>query len=57
MKLKNKNVLFMLLFCLNTICTTDKSLISIERHGIAQIEFLPSSVANAIHNYTLQGFI
>ena len=41
----------MLLFRLNTIFTADKSLMTIERHGMAQIEFFISRVGNAIYNY------
>ena len=41
----------MLLFRLNTIFTVDKSLMTIERHGMAQIKFFISRVGNAIYNY------
>ena len=41
----------MLIFVLILFFTADKSLMTIERHGMAQIEFLPSSVENAIYNY------
>ena len=45
----------MLLFRLNTIFTVDKSLMTIERHGMAQIKFFISRVGNAIYNFFCKG--
>ena len=52
-EIKKLKCVIHVIICLNTIFTADKSLMTIERHGMAQIEFLPSSFANAIYNYLL----
>ena len=54
-EIKKQKCVIHVIICLNTIFTADKSLMTIERHGMAQIEFLPSSVANAIYNFFSKG--
>ena len=50
-EIKKQKCVIHVIICLNTIFTADKSLMTIERHGMAQIEFLISRFGNAIYNY------
>ena len=38
-EIKKQKCVIHVIICLNTIFTADKSLMTIERHGMAQIEF------------------
>ena len=54
-EIKKQKCVIHVIICLNTIFTADKSLMTIEIHGMAQIELLHSSVSSAIYNYICKG--